>query len=273
MTTTAYISSLAPAQSGADHQFRMASTQLREIEITQPDELATRSRQRVPSVLTVYLSLWDATKFDKYYYDQLYGYIKDQEQSLAEEQDKHGSFPVSLAKIGNLLTLRSPLVEAAGGWFIYAPDKVPRVEEVFTPLTDVKQFSGEWTLEYGYTANVAVPSYGVPPNVGSSPNPPAPTYGATIELETPCDITFYQLKTASTANFDKAAERVVREWPNVEEQGIVSSLGAARIADVFFVVTDAADTERFDAEVERALSQYFTPVIAELFPYPRKSRF
>lgn len=272
MTTTAYISSLAPAQSGPDHQPRMASTHLRVIEITKPNELATRSHQRVPSVLTAYLTLSDTLKFHKYYYDQLYGYIKAQEQSLAEEKDKHGSFPVSLAKIGKLLAMCSPMVEPAADWFTGNADKVPRVEEMFTPLTDVKQFSGEWTLEYGYTANVAVPSYGAPANGGSS-NQLALNYGATIELETPCDITFYQLKTGPTADFDKAVERAVREWPNVEEQGTVSSLGAARIADVFFVITDAADTERFDAEVECVLSQYFKPVIAELFPYPRKSRF
>lgn len=273
MTTTAYISSLAPAQSDADHQLRMASTHLREIEITQPSVLATRSRQRVPSVLTVYLTLSDTIKFHKYYYDQLYGYIKAQEQSLAEEQNKHGSFPVSLAKIGKLLTMRSPLVEPAGGWFIYAPDKVPRVEEMFTPLADVKQFAGEWTPEDGYTASVAVPSYSAQSNGGDGSNQPTPNYSATIELETPCDITFYHFKTPQTADFDKAVERIVKTWPDVEKRGIVSSLGAARIADVFFVVTDAEDTDRFDAEIEGALSQYFTPVIAELFPYPRKSRF
>ena len=137
MTTAAYVSSLVPAQSCADHQPPAVSAHLREIEITQPDELATRFLLRVPSALITYETLWDATKFDEYYYDKLYRYIKGREQSLAEKNDKHGRFPVSLAKVGKLVFMLSSLVYLPSDW-----PTVPLLKEVFTPLTNLKQFAG-----------------------------------------------------------------------------------------------------------------------------------
>lgn len=269
MTTTAYMPSPAPAQSGADYRPRLAPAHLKETEITRPNMLATRMNVYADSTLACYGSLTNASTFRQYYNEQLHAYLTMVEQKLVEKSGMHGRYPVTMARIGELVVMLSANVLAAAGWVNPSP---PNLTEVFQPLTEVKQFCGEWKVG-GYSSNSAPPQDSATPYEDDDSNPPAPQYGRAVQMEGPCNLTFYQFKKEQTAAFDQAFQQIIDNWPDVARQQKGPSIGAARVADVLYVTTNAEDTKILDEEIDDVLSPFLNPVVVELYPYPRKPRY
>jgi hypothetical protein len=273
-TATAHVPSGAALRTGVNHWSGPASAQHGRITVTQPNFLTTRVTLNGPIYAGVYLTKRNhhcRCEFENYYRAELYEYLKRREQELAERNGGLG-LPVFLARIGEPLICLSFQDDPAATW-----PNLSSLTENFVPITEMKQFCGDWSMEYGYDPNSS-PEWSTSDSSTLQSTTPDATddstydYSIGVKVDAPCTMSFYKFSADKTSAIDEDVQRIVDNWPGSKEQGAGPGLGAARIADVLFFVTSETEAKLLDTVVEDILSPNLQPAIAELCPYPRKIR-
>lgn len=230
----------------------------KKIEFTEalPNSPGKKVKLNVPSVGTYYPTTATAAEFDVYYSKELRDWLYAREQDRANNKCGYPSFPVGMARIGDLVIVISAQNDPAVGW----PD-APDLEKMFKPINTqiMKVFSGNWgsTGEYKSLSSQTDYSAGV-------------KYSTGIELAAGCSILFYQLEAAGNFDgFDKSVALKVKEWSQTATDPASSAIAAARIENTLVVVVPDAKVEQVDADIRQLSPKFVTSANQERFAYPR----
>lgn len=230
----------------------------KKVEFTEalPSGFGKKVKLNEPSVAAMYTTTATPQAFEGYFNGELRRWLYAKEQDRANNKCGYASFPVGMARLGNLVIVISSQNDPAVGW----PD-APHLTKMFNPI-DTKTmnvFSGEWNSTGQYRSLSSwTDSTADKYSTGGK-------YSVAIKVGSGCSILFYQIAGDGA---DRLLESKAREWSRDVTNPTGCPISAARIDNTLVVALPDASVAKVDDDIKQ-LPPGFVTYTRFAYPTPK----